>query len=161
MPIGEALGIVSTTAGLAKSLVETIHTLAGKLKQSKDKALLSEVLDTGLSLQESLLQLQQAILGLQTESAELREENRALKDEVGDLTKRLRETEKAAADLEAYEFVAVENFTAVVHPDRPDAYLCPTCFESRKKSYLVKLGPEFWVIAKYRCPVCQATFGAT
>jgi hypothetical protein len=99
---------------------------------------------------------------------ELQKEILAANEAYSALTKRIGELEKEVADLKAwdaqreqYELVQIGNGSVAVmrkpnaDPPEQPAWLCATCYENRKKSYLQFQAPmqRNWV---YHCASCNS-----
>ena len=115
-----------------------VINLAVKAKALADKT-------RNLDLKEAIIDLQSQLIDLKSQIVELREENQLLKEEV----------KKAKAPAE----VIVRD--GVYYKADGDGPFCTGCYDSKGKfSRITELNSLYRSIGKWRCPVCQAHYGA-
>ena len=141
----ELLETVTSLVGVGKAIAEASKALGGRTKAHADVQRLVVDFQTGL------LGLQAQLLGLQQELASAREENHQLKQA---LLKR----DAEALTREEFERKKIGSCWVMVPRGKTEPYLCPTCYDAGKNSYLTPLPGSFRRLGTHICPTCNAHF---
>jgi len=146
--IGPALAGINATGNIIKAL----------LGMAKDAAVREKVIE----LQTLILDLQADLLEAQSRALSLQDENASLKERIRKYEADIEEKKEWDRTASQYRLVRLgPGSQAYLHQapggnDVPSHYLCPTCFESRKKSILQRSGEVRLGALVYKCPVCEA-----
>jgi len=132
------------------------------LKAAKDIAEAMVSLRDAAAFQEKRLEFQSKILDAQDAAFRANDERAALVEEVRALKAKITEMEAWEAEKERYElkpFGQRGTFAYALKPQaqagEPPHWICPTCYEQRKKSILQFHG-HYTVYNAHECPQCKA-----
>ncbi|MEE7478435.1 hypothetical protein [Methylobacterium hispanicum] len=126
--------------------ISAIAGIVSSLKAATDisKAMLD--LRDGALIQSKVIELQSAILEAQQNSFDARTEQYEMTERVRDLEKKLAASEAWGEEKQRYELKAIDR-GAMVYALKPDSgseepahWLCPSCFQRSKKSFLQDSG---------------------
>lgn len=152
----EAIQIFTETVSLAKTIRDSLNTLADALPSKRRDELRAAVTD----LEKNLSGLQQVNLQLYKEGAALAAASRKSEKKIIALEKKLRELQ-AAVDLSSlYEVVDALDNTVVakrllnVGKPEPVHYMCASCFKNGKSQFLNPIG-FVTGITDMECPACK------
>jgi hypothetical protein len=144
--------------------VEAIHartyTALSSIKVASDLVTLvlkakvdAAVTQKAIELQSSIITLQSTIFGIQTENQKLLEENNSLKQQIIDMNNWESEAQKYSLTE-----VCPGGVVYAINKDeagtQPDHWLCPNCYQNRRKSFLQK-GMNVGEGHMFTCALCK------
>lgn len=139
--IGGAVAGLKTATDIAKGLIST---------------------NTAVEVNAKAIELQRALLSAYADAISAKETQTALLEEIRSLKRQLAHNEEFAADMKRYALDAPWRGTAVyalqesMSNGEPPHYLCPNCYQAKKKSIL-QLGTNSKGDQCFNCPNCRTT----
>jgi regulator of replication initiation timing len=105
-----------------------------------------------LNLREQLLEAKDALLDAKEQVSSYKQENAALKAENAKLKQELEKGQEKEFHL------SIKN--GLYYTEDDDGPFCTACYDSKKQTIrVIELPPVMQTLGKYRCPICDATYG--
>lgn len=119
-------------------------------------------INTAVEVNAKAIELQRALISALADAVRAQETQSALTEEIRNLKRQLAHNEEFAADMKRYKLnvpwpgSTVYALDAEMSNGEPAHYLCPNCYQAKKKSILQTVRVENNFLA-FACPSCRTS----